>query len=374
MIKRAVNIKKMLRKGKALIIYGPRRAGKTTLLNEFISKSALKTKLDSGDNIRTQNLFSSLDFEKINEYVSGYELIAVDEAQQIKNIGKALKIIVDNNPDIYVIATGSSSFELSQKIGEPLTGRKTVIMLFPFWQKELLALFNRYELKEKLAEFLIFGSYPEVVLEKNKTSKKEMLMELVNSYLLKDVLALENIKGSQQILDLLKLLAFQTGNEVSYNELANAVKLDVKTVMRYIDLLEKGFVIYRLTPFSRNLRSEITKKSKYYFYDNGIRNGVILQFNDLSYRADVGQLFENFIISERRKFLAYNRIYKNVYFWRTYRNGEIDYLEEGDGELSAREIKWNANAKVKKPKKFFETYPNVNFDVINSENYLNFIL
>ncbi|HED36861.1 MAG TPA: ATP-binding protein [Ignavibacteria bacterium] len=374
MIDRMINIKNLLKQQKVLIIYGPRRVGKTTLLNDFVSNSDKKIKLDSGDNIRTQSILNSSDFRTINDYISGYDILAIDEAQQIKGIGMGLKILVDNNPNLSIIATGSSSFNLSQKISEPLTGRKNTVMLYPFYQKELLNLYNKFELKENLEEFLIYGLYPEVILANNKNQKKDILLELVNSYLLKDVLSLENIRGAEQIFNLLKLLAFQVGSEVSYNEIASNIKMDVKTVIKYIDLLEKGFIIYRHSPLSRNLRSEITKKSKYYFLDTGIRNGIILQFNEFGYRNDIGQLFENFIMTERLKYRVYNKTYKKMYFWRKYQSGEIDLVEEGDGKFDAYEIKWSKKAKVKKQKSFFETYTNSTFNVIDSNNYLDFVL
>lgn len=374
MITRIFNLNQFISKKKVLIIYGPRRVGKTTLLQDFLSQSTLKIKSDSGDNIRTQAVLNSRDFKRISDYVSGYELLAIDEAQQIEDIGMGLKIIVDNHPDLIVIATGSSSFDLAQKTGEPLTGRKRTLMLYPFSQQELLSLYNIHELKEKLDELLIFGSYPEVILASNRNEKTEILTELVNSYLLKDVLALENIKGTQQIFDLLRLLAFQVGSEVSFNELATKIKMDVKTVIKYIDLLEKGFVIRRLGAFSGNLRREIAKKSKYYFLDNGIRNGIILQFNDLEHRDDIGKLFENFIISERIKFLSNNQIYKNLYFWRTYDGWEIDLIEEGDGHLNCFEIKWNPQAKITAPREFLKSYQNSDFKVIHSQNYPDFLL
>jgi uncharacterized protein len=374
MITRIFNLNQFISKKKVLIIYGPRRVGKTTLLQDFLSQSTLKIKSDSGDNIRTQAVLNSRDFKRISDYVSGYELLAIDEAQQIEDIGMGLKIIVDNHPDLIVIATGSSSFDLAQKTGEPLTGRKRTLMLYPFSQQELLSLYNIHELKEKLDELLIFGSYPEVILASNRNEKTEILTELVNSYLLKDVLALENIKGTQQIFDLLRLLAFQVGSEVSFNELATKIKMDVKTVIKYIDLLEKGFVIRRLGAFSGNLRREISKKSKYYFLDNGIRNGIILQFNDLEHRDDIGKLFENFIISERIKFLSNNQIYKNLYFWRTYDGWEIDLIEEGDGHLNCFEIKWNPEAKITAPREFLKSYQNSDFKVIHAQNYPDFLL
>lgn len=374
MIKRIFNIERLLQPGKVLVIYGPRRVGKTTLLKDFLSNTQLKYKLDSGDNIRTQQIFNSQLFSEILPYAEGYQLIAIDEAQQIKNIGMALKILIDQIPNLIIIATGSSSFDLAQQVGEPLTGRKRTINLFPFSQQELLLIYNKHELKEHLEEFLIFGSYPEVITAKSKNEKIEVITEIVNSYLLKDILSLEKIKGTKQILDLLKMLAFQVGSEVSLNELASQVKLDVKTVARYSDLLEKTFVIHKRGAFSRNLRKEISTKSKYYFLDNGIRNGIILQFNKLSDRNDVDQLFENFFVMERLKYLTNNSIYRNVYFWRTYDGQEIDLIEEGEGKLLGFEIKHSPKAKFKIAKTFSEIYNNSNIELINKDNYLNYLL
>jgi predicted AAA+ superfamily ATPase len=238
MIERAIDLEKLVRPKKVQILYGARRVGKTTLLREYLSKTELKYRLDSGDNIRIQHLFESQDFKAIQEYVEGYELIAIDEAQQIKNIGMALKILVDNNPKLNIVVTGSSSFDLAQSIGEPLTGRKKTILLFPLSILELQSLYNKQEMKSQLDSFLLYGMYPETIISKKKGEKIELLRELVDSYLLKDILSLERIKGSKQLFDLLKLLAFQIGNEVSLTALATQVRLDVKTVARYLDLLE----------------------------------------------------------------------------------------------------------------------------------------
>ncbi|MDP2909853.1 MAG: ATP-binding protein [bacterium] len=373
MIKRYYDLEKLIKPNKVLVIYGPRRAGKTTLVNHFLSGTKLKYKLDSGDNIQVQQILSSQDFSKIKEYASGYELIAIDEAQQIPNIGMGLKILVDQIPGLRLIATGSSSFDLLQQVGEPLTGRKTTLTLFPFSQKELLEIYNKFELKQNLEDFLIFGSYPEIVVAKNHEEKINLLNELVNSYLLKDVFSLERIKGSKPILDLLKLLSFQVGNEVSLNELATQVHLDVKTTDKYLDILEKTFVIKRLGTFSRNLRKEIRSKAKYYFYDNGVRNAVISQFNRLDNRNDVGFLFENFMVMERLKKQEYSPIYANNYFWRTYNQKEVDFVEEREGKLFGYEFKWN-DKKIKEPKEWRGTYSNAEYKVITPENYLDFIL
>lgn len=374
MLKRLYNLNNLIKKQKVLVIYGPRRVGKTTILNDFLSKTKLKYKLDSGDNIKTQQILSSQDFDKILEYASGYEAIAIDEAQQIQNIGMGLKILIDHIPELIIIATGSSSFDLSQKIGEPLTGRKRTITLYPLSQLELLNKYNKYELKEKLEDFLVFGSYPEVITAKTRSEKIIILEELVNSYLLKDILSLGDIKHSKQLVDLLKLIAFQVSGEVSLNELATQVKLDVKTVDRYLDLLEKSFVIRKVNGFSRNLRKEVTSKAKYYFLDNGIRNAIIAQFNKLEDRNDIGALFENFMFSERLKTNAYKERFNLIYFWRTYDKQEIDLVEEAGGKLHGIEFKWSDKAKKKEPKDWKKSYKNADYMVIHKENYLDFLL
>ena len=270
-----------LQPNRVLVIYGPRRVGKTTLLQNFLAGTSLKYKLDSGDNVRTQQILSSKAFDQILPYVEGYELLAIDEAQEIPHVGEALKIIVDHAPDIRVIATGSSSFELAGQIGEPLTGRKRSLTLYPIAQSELLSRYNRHELRENLPSFLIFGTYPEVLDAPTREAKIQIVTEIAQSYLLKDILAFDRVRNSKTLLDLLKLLAFQVGNEVSINELATQIGVDVKTVGRHLDLLEKAFVIIRLGGFSRNLRKEITHKAKYYFFDNGLRNALIAQFNGM---------------------------------------------------------------------------------------------
>ena len=367
------DLDKLLPGNRVLILYGARRTGKTTLLNHWLTGSKYKYKLDSGDNIRIQQLMGSKDFKLLGEYASGYDLIAIDEAQQIPGIGTGLKILIDTFPKIKLIATGSSSFELSEKVGEPLTGRKKTLKLFPLAQMELRNILNPYELKEYLEEYLIFGSYPEIINEKTKEEKIEILDELVNSYLLKDILSLENIKSPNTLVDLLKLLAFQVGNQVSNNELAEKLGINVRTVMRYLDLLEKTYVIFRLTAYSNNLRNEISTKSKYYFYDNGIRNGVIMAYRSLEMRNDAGQLWENFIISERLKKREYTREYGNSYFWRNYMQQEIDYLEEKENKIEAFEIKWKKD-KIKVPPDFIQKYAAAKVRLINQSNYLDFIL
>lgn len=368
------DLEPLLKENRALIIYGPRRVGKTTTLQNFLNTTSLKYRLDSGDNIRIQELLGSQDFPRILEYAKGYELIVLDEAQLIPNIGMGIKIMVDQVPGLKVIATGSSSFDLAKQIGEPLTGRKTTLILYPVSQLELLFEHNKYDLKQKLEEYLIFGNYPEVLIAQTREEKIQILEELVNSYIFKDILALQQLKGSKTLLDLLKLLAFQIGQEVSQNELATNLSIDVKTVGRYLDLLEKAFIISRLTAFSRNLRSEIVSKSKYFFLDNGLRNAVISQFNGLDSRNDTGALWENFIMIERMKKRSYKHIHGYSYFWRTYGQKEIDLIEEREGKIFPYELKWSTKTKVSAPREWIAAYPQAEkFSVVTPENYLDFI-
>ncbi len=358
------------------MIYGPRRVGKTTLVKEFLKNTHLKYKLDSGDNIKTQLLFEQMDFETIQDYIQGYQLLVIDEAQQIKNIGRTLKIIIDEFP-MYLIVTGSSSFEISHQTGEPLTGRKKTLLLFPLSVLELKKYYNTYEMKSKLSEWLVFGMYPEVLSAKTKKEKAHILKELVDSYLLKDVFALERIKAPANLLELLKLLAYQIGSEVSLNELAMHTRMDVKTVARYLDLLEKSYVIKKINGFSRNKRNEIVNKAKYYFIDVGIRNAIINQFNNLNYRNDIGALFENFIMMEKYKKIVYTGNLSELYFWRTHQQKEIDMIEVKGKQIYGYEIKWNHNTSRKTKHSnitvFKQEYKTAKVSIINSENFLNII-
>jgi predicted AAA+ superfamily ATPase len=366
------SLENYLQPNKVLVLYGPRQVGKTTLLTRFLDRFGGKSKLLTGDNVRVQALFSELDFESILSLSEGYDLLAIDEAQRIPNIGLGLKILVDHVPNLSVIATGSSSFDLSGKIGEPLTGRKNILTLFPIAQLELKSLYNTYELKEKLSEFLIFGSYPEVVTSETRRKKVARLEEIAESYLLKDVLALERVKNAKLLLDLLRLLAFQIGGEVSLNELGRQLGIDTKTVRRYLDIFEKAFILYNVRGFSRNLRKEITKKSKYYFYDNGIRNALIANFNPPDIRNDMGALWENFVFMGRLKKRAYQNIPANIYFWRTWDGQEIDLVEEREGRLHGYECKWQ-DKKIKPPRAWTEKYPEASFEVITKDTYLSFV-
>ncbi len=375
MIRRAYEpLDTYIKPNKVLVIYGPRQVGKTTLLQNYLSQTSLNFKLAIGDDLPTQQLLGSQDAKRILEFIEGYELFAIDEAQYVPNIGIALKIIVDQVPGIRVIATGSSSFELRGQIGEPLTGRKQTLTLYPVAQCELLSTHNRFELRQQLEDYLIYGTYPEVIQASSVRAKIDTITEIAGSYLLKDILAFERVRSSGKLWDLLKMLAFQVGNPVSLNELATSLSIDVKTIQHYLDLLEKAFVIVRLGGFSRNLRKEITQKRKYYFFDNGLRNAIIAQFNRLDQRNDTGQLWENFIMIERLKWLAYSSMYANFYFWRTYDQQEIDLVEERGGKLYGYEFKWSGNKPVAAPKSWHSTYPNAEYEVITPENYQDFIL
>ncbi len=360
-----------LKPNKVLVIYGPRQVGKTTLLTDYLQKTKLKYRLDSGEDVRIQEILESHDFRKIRDYARGYELLAIDEAQKIRCVGDSLKIIVDQIPGIYVIATGSSSFDLAGQVGEPLTGRKITLILYPVAQMELQELYTPFEMRERLEEFLIFGAYPEVVAATDTKEKARILTEITSSYLLKDILVLDRVKSSKILLDLLRLLAFQIGNEVSLSEIAQKIGIDYKTVARYIDLLEKNFVLFMLRGYSRNLRSEMTKKAKYYFFDTGIRNALVANFNPLELRNDIGMLWENFLVMERQKKQSYKAVPVNFYFWRTWQQKEIDLIEERQGRLFAYEFKWSGGAR--EPKSFRDAYPDAEFHVVNQENYLGFI-
>ncbi|MFH1297807.1 MAG: ATP-binding protein [Bacteroidota bacterium] len=367
------NLDKVLKPGKAVVILGPRRTGKTTLVNHYLHDTKVKYRFETGDNLRIVELFESGDFDQIKEFTSGFDLVVIDEAQKIKNIGHGLKILTDYLENLRLLITGSSSFELLGQIGEPLTGRKITLTLFTIAQLELLTQKNRYDLRENLEQYLIFGSYPEVIISENNTEKINVLNEILGSYLLKDILELDRVKSSKLLLDLLRLLAFQVGNQVSLSELANNLHIDYKTVARYIDLFEKSFVLFSLGGYSGNLRSEVTRKCKYYFYDNGIRNALIANFNPLSMRNDVGALWENFLFMERLKMRSYKNQNANIFFWRTYDQKEIDLIEEWGGGLFGYEFKWG-NKRVKPPRQWLSEYPGSGFEVINPENYFNFIL
>ena len=370
-IKRIQTIESALAPKRALIVYGPRRIGKTTLVKGYAEKNRdRKVLFVVGDDARIQRLFNSGLRKEILDFAAPYEILIIDEAQYIQAIGQGIKMIVDEYPEKTVILTGSSSFEISQHIGEPLTGRHFTMTLLPFMQMEIEK--SNFEKKELLAEFLIFGAYPEVILEKNKESKIRILDELVNSYLLKDVLVLDNIKSPTTLVDILRALAFQIGNEVSFSEIGKLVRRDTKTVQRYIDLLEKTFVIKRVRGYSRNLRNEISKKSKFYFYDLGVRNAIINQYNALDVRNDVGALWENFVFMELYKKSRATGGREEFYFWRTHQGAEVDIITEKDAKIVAYECKWSGLRSAQFTK-FLAVYPQAETVLIHRENYLDFM-
>lgn len=371
-LKRYYNLQDFVKPNKALVILGPRQAGKTTLVKNYLQNCPYRYRFETGDNLQTQLIFSRPDLKQLKEYIEGYELLILDEAQKIPNIGVSLKLLVDHVSNFRIVVTGSSAFELAGQVGEPLTGRKITLTLYPIAQLELGNHYNSAELKEKLPEFLIYGSYPEIITATSINEKRLLITEITHSYLLKDILELDNIKNSKILIDLLRLLALQIGSEVSLSELGKQLGINYKTVERYIDLLEKSFVIFTLSGFSRNLRKEIRKKSKYFFYDLGIRNALIANFNDLNLRNDNGQLWENFLIIERIKKQSYHSIYANNYFWRTWSQAEIDWVEEREGQLFGYEFKYGKNH-AKPPALWHESYPNSQFQLINQINYLEFI-
>ncbi len=354
-----------------MLIYGPRQAGKTTLVKQLGKNSGLKSKYISADLSKNEVLLMQRDLKTLSDLTEGYQLLIIDEAQRIKDIGLVLKLFYDELPHLKVIATGSSSFELANKTSEPLTGRKTVFHLLPLALGEIIQDKNKYELDQNLEELLIYGLYPEVFTAPN-SQKRNLLGEICESYLFKDVFQLTSVKYTAKIRDLLRLLAFQVGQMVSVNELSQKLSINRETVERYIDLLEKAFVIFRLPAYSRNQRKEIAKMDKIYFYDSGIRNYLIDNLKSIDLRSDTGNLWENFVVAERRKQLSYLRKNVRSYFWRTYSGVEIDYVEEGEDGLMGFEIKISKE-KVKSPKLWQDEYKG-GFQLINRKNYLDLLL
>lgn len=367
------NIGDFIEPNKVLVIYGPRRIGKTTMIQQYLEQTELKYRFDTGEDIRVQEVLSSENLDLIKDFAGSNELVVIDEAQNVPDIGLGLKLMVDHIPNIKVIATGSASFDLANKVGEPLVGRKWTKILYPVSQLELTREHSRFDITKNLEQYLIYGGYPEVLTASESNRKRNVLEEIASAYLLKDILATEQVKSSKLLIDLLKLLAFQIGNEVSHSELGSQLSIDKKTVARYLDLLEKTFVIVSLRPYSRNLRKAISKKNKYYFVDNGIRNAIINNYNDLNTRNDRGQLWENFLVVERLKKQAYAQIHANNYFWRTYDQKEIDWVEEREGKIFGFEFKWQKHDSKNKPY-WLESYPNeAVFELVNKDNYLEFV-
>lgn len=344
-------------KGKAFIIFGPRQTGKTTFVEQLLAKVNKKTLYLNGDDADTRENFAKPNAVQLGQMLEGYEVVFIDEAQRINEVGLLIKIIVDRIKHIQVIATGSSAFELSGKINEPLTGRKYEMLLLPFSYAELVAETDFLTEERLLEQRLIYGSYPEII--NDMANAEEHLKLLANSYLYKDLFALEDVKKPLLFEKIVKALALQIGSEVNFSELAQLVKADQKTVEKYVDLLEKTFVIFSLPALSGNIRNEIKKGRKIYFYDNGIVNAVINNFNSVSNRSDIGALFENYMIAERVKYLHQNQIDAKYFFWRTTQQQEIDYIEKKGEELLAVEFKWNENKKVRIPLTFTQAYQNV---------------
>lgn len=373
MIKRALyqRIKNQFFQGKAIVILGARQVGKTTLLEDFqknIDGKLLFLNADEPDvRLRLTNVTSS----QLKQVIGDHSMVLIDEAQRVKNIGLTLKLIIEQIKSVQVIASGSSAFELANEINEPLTGRKYEYNLFPLSVKEMIDHHGEMEEKRMLETRLIFGMYPEVVTFPGK--EKKALENLTGSYLYKDIFSFQEIRRPDVVEKLLQALALQVCNEVSYNELAQIISADPITVERYVGLLEQAFVIFRLYSLSRNHRNELKKSRKIYFYDNGIRNALIANFNPLTLRQDTGALWENFMVSERMKYLHYNDVYCNRFFWRTLQQQEIDYVEEREGNLFAYEFKWNIKANPKFPKTFSSTYPKAKMHLITPGNFEEFI-
>ncbi len=358
-------------KGKAIIVFGARQVGKTTLLHMICKSDDADTLWLNGDEPDVRALFENATSTRLNSIIGTRKVVVVDEAQRISNIGLALKLIIDTNPAVQVIATGSSSFDLANTINEPLTGRKFEMLMFPLSFSELSAHNGLLNETRMLQHRLVYGSYPDVV--NNIGDEREVLQQLSDSYLYKDILAYDKIKKNEKIEKLLQAIAYQIGSEVSYNELAQTCGLDPKTVDSYVQLLEKAYIIFRLPSYSRNLRNELKFAKKIYFWDCGIRNAVIGNFQQPETRQDIGALFENYVISERMKQQSYARTYAKGYFWRTSAKQEIDYIEEVNGSLTAFEFKWNPRRKATVPTSFARSYPDVPFTVITRDNYWEFL-
>lgn len=374
MLQRALynNILTNTGKQKVSMLLGARRVGKTCLLQEIKNNTAPGCLWLNGEDQTVADILEDRSIANYKRLLQGHTLLIIDEAQYISDINRKLKLMIDEISPLHIIITGSSAFDMQQS-GEPLTGRSITYTMFPVAQMELSKQENIIQTKELLDERLIFGSYPEVITLSTLAEKQQYLSELINTYLLKDILAFENIRNPQKLKDLLVLLAYQIGSEVSLDELGRQLGLSKNTVERYLDLLGKVFVIYNRRGYSKNLRKEVTKSNRWYFYDNGIRNALISNFNLPALRQDMGMLWENYITAERIKRNAYNNLFISSYFWRTYDQQEIDLIEEQNAVLSAYEFKWRQD-KAKIPVAFAKAYPGVPFSVIHSKNYLDFIV
>ena len=360
-------------KGKVILLLGARQVGKTTLLKTLMQDADIVDVLFLNcDEPQTVSLLTNRNLRDVQALVGNSKFVIIDEAQKVDNIGLTLKLMVDNIPDIQIIATGSSAFELRNKLNEPLTGRKFEYQMFPISTNEIWQTEGYLDVHRLLEQRLIYGSYPDILTHSGDA--RSLLLTLTDSYLYKDILATDNLRKPYLLDKLLRALAYQVGSEVSYNELAQTIGSDAKTVERYVELLEKCFIIFRLHGFSRNMRNELKRAKKIYFYDNGVRNAVIQQFGPIDMRNDMGALWENFFISERQKFNHYSSNYCNTYFWRTKDQQEIDYIEESDGSMTVFEMKWNPQkATVRFPKSFIESYDIKETVVVTPDNYLDWL-
>lgn len=366
------NIKKKLLPNKVTIILGARRVGKTVLVIELlktIDEPVLKL---NGEDIHVHDRLAIRTVENYSQLLGSFRFLFIDEAQKIPEIGLKLKLMIDTIEGLRILISGSSSLDIVQDTGEPLTGRKNTFILYSLSEREFNQTGQGFNQIDKLRERLVYGSYPELLHLPDRQEKTDYLNEMVSSYLLKDILVFENIKNSHKIFNLLRLIAFQIGSEVSLEELGRQSALSKNTVEKYLDILSKVFILHKVPGFSKNLRKEITKSSKWYFLDNGIRNAIIANFNPVESRNDIGQLWENYMISERLKFLNYKRISSNNYFWRTYEQQEIDWVEERAGSLYGYEFKWK-ETRVKTPPQWKKAYPEAHFELINKDNFVQWL-
>ncbi len=372
-INRFPKIEDKIEEGKVLVIYGARQVGKSSLVKRYLESVIEKYIFFNGEDVNVSAVFSSMNLKLLNETIGDTNLIIIDEAQVVPNIGISLKLLVDTRKDLKIIVTGSSSFELSGQVGEPLVGRMNVITLYSLWEKEITGA-NLDNSIDNIDFALRFGRYPAVVTTQVVEKKKEILTNIVNGYLLKDILAFEKVKNSKLILDLLKLLAYQIGGEVSVQEIATKLSVSRDTINRFLNLLEQNFIIFSLRPYAKNLRNEIRKKEKYYFYDLGIRNALIENFDSIDVRNDIGALWENFLIIERIKRNSYIEPYKSIYFWRKSTGAEVDFIEIFSDKMNGYEFSFTKKSNMKSKKSWLDDYPKSTWENIYKENFREFVL
>jgi predicted AAA+ superfamily ATPase len=365
-------LRQAIQPGKVVVLYGPRQVGKTTLVQDLLAETSLAHTYINADELVYREALGSQNRRTLGDLLGHSALLVIDEAQRVPDIGLNLKILVDSYPQVAIVATGSSSFDLANKVSEPLTGRKLTLTLYPTSYGELVETVGAFEARAELERWLIWGGYPDIVTAEPGL-RERLLGELVGSYLYRDILELDGVRRADKIVDLLRLLAFQIGQEVSITELGTSLALGRLTVERYLDLLEKVFVIFRTGGLARNLRKEVTKTARYYFYDNGVRNSLIQNFNRLNLRNDVGQLWENYLMVERRKANQYAGRGANTYFWRTYDQKELDYVEEREGRLFGYEFKWQGQVRDATQREFLAAYPGAEVTTITRENFADFL-